>query len=206
MFNLMPRDPSFYDDLDRLAAMAAKCIDLLAKSFDNSSGLDQAVSLIEKERHNAHVLTREILRRLDEAFITPFDREDILQLDSDLYGVMARVASTAERMQLYEMREAYPQLRGQCTILNSIGEVVHEVITSLRRNSLSTLRARLDEIGRLEERSREERRQFLADLYRGAPDPIEAIKKKELHDLMMEAIRSCDSVGRTVERVLLKNA
>jgi hypothetical protein len=40
MFNLMPRDPSFYDDLDRLAAMAAKCIDLLAKSFDNSSGRD----------------------------------------------------------------------------------------------------------------------------------------------------------------------
>jgi uncharacterized protein Yka (UPF0111/DUF47 family) len=206
MFNLMPRDPSFYDDLDRLAAMAAKCIDLLAKSFDSSSGLDQAVSLIEKERHNAHVLTREILRRLDEAFITPFDREDILQLDSDLYGVVARVASTAERMQLYEMREAYPQLRGQCTILNSIGGVVHEVVTSLRRNNLSTLRARLDEIGRLEERSREERRQFLADLYRGAPDPIDAIKKKELHDLMMEAIRSCDSVGRTVERVLLKNA
>jgi uncharacterized protein Yka (UPF0111/DUF47 family) len=206
MFNLMPKDPAFYVDLDQLAAMVARSIELLARLFDGTPETAQIVSQIEAERHNAHLLTREVLRRVDDAFITPFDREDILQLDADLYGVMESIANAAERIQLYSMGDVYPHLQGQCKILNRAGKLVNEVVTGLRHATLDSIRGQLDEIGRLEEQARIERQRFLSDLYGGRPDPIDAIKKKELHDLMMAAIRSCDSVGRTVERVLVKNA
>jgi uncharacterized protein Yka (UPF0111/DUF47 family) len=206
MFNLMPKDPAFYVDLDQLAAMVARSIDLLAKLFDSAPDPTQIVTQIENERHVAHLLTREVLWRVDDAFITPFDREDILQLDSDLYGVMESIANAAERIHLYGMHHVYPHLQGQCTILTRVGKLVNEVVTGLRRATLASVRPQLDEIGRLEEQARMERQRFLSELYRGNPDPIDAIKKKELHDLMMTAIRACDSVGRTVERVLVKNA
>ena len=206
MFNLMPKDPAFYVDLDQLAAMVARSIELLTRLFEGTSDAAQIVSEIEAARHNAHLLTREVLRRVDDAFITPFDREDILQMDADLYGVMESIANAAERIHLYNMSEVYPHLQGQCRILSSAGKLVDEVVTGLRRASLDSIRGQLDEIGRLEEQARIERQKFLSELYRGSPDPIDAIKKKELHDLMLAAIRSCDSVGRTVERVLVKNA
>jgi hypothetical protein len=206
MFNLMPKDPAFYVDLDQLAAMVARSIELLTRLFDGTPDAAQIVSEIEAARHNAHLLTREVLRRVDDAFITPFDREDILQLDADLYGVMESIANAAERIHLYNMHDVYPHLQGQCRILSRAGRLVDEVVTGLRRASLDSIRAQLDEIGRLEEQARIERQKFLSELYRGNPDPIDAIKKKELHDLMLAAIRSCDSVGRTVERVLVKNA
>ncbi len=206
MFNLMPKDPAFYVDLDQLAAMVARSIELLTRLFDGTPDAPQIVSEIEAARHDAHLLTREVLRRVDDAFITPFDREDILQLDADLYGVMESIANAAERIHLYNMHEVYPHLQGQCRILSRAGKLVDEVVTGLRRASLDSVRGQLDEIGRLEEQARIERQKFLSELYRGNPDPIDAIKKKELHDLMLAAIRSCDSVGRTVERVLVKNA
>lgn len=202
----MPKDPGFYVDLDQLAAMVARSIDLLSELFDGSADSGQVVSQIETERHVAHLLTREVLRRVDDAFITPFDREDILQLDADLYGVMESIANAAERIHLYGMHHVYPHLQGQCTILTRVGRLVNEVVTDMRKATLTSLRPQLDEIGRLEEQARIERQKFLSELYRGNPDPIDVIKKKELHDLMMAAIRSCDSVGRTVERVLVKNA
>jgi hypothetical protein len=146
------------------------------------------------------------LRRLDEAFITPFDREDILQLATDLYGVTERIANAAERLQLYHMGEIHPSLQGQCTLLNAIAKQVDGVIAKLRKSGgLTALRAQLDEIGRLEEQSRIERTRFLSELYLNSPDPLEVMKKKELQDLLVEAIRACDRVGRTVEHVLLKN-
>jgi uncharacterized protein len=206
MFNLMPKDPAFYVDLDQLAGMVARSIELLARLFDGSPEAAQIVSKIEAERHNAHLLTREVLRRVDDAFITPFDREDILQLDADLYVVIESIANAAERMHLYAMGDAYPHLQGQCMILNRAGKLVSDVVTNLRQATLDSIRGELDEIGQLEEQARIERQRFLSNLYSGSPDPIDAIKKKDLHDLMMAAIRSCDSVGRTVERVLVKNA
>lgn len=205
MFNLMPKDPAFYVDLDQLAAIIARSIDLLSKLFNSAPDPAQIVSEIENERHVAHLLTREVLWRVEDAFITPFDREDILQLDSDLYGVMESIANVAERIHLYGMHHVDPHLQGQCNILSRVGKLVNEVVTGLRQATLASVRPQLDEIGRLEEQARMERQRFLSELYRGNPDPIDVIKKKELHDLMTTAIRACDSVGRTVERVLVKN-
>lgn len=207
MFNLMPNDPVFYENIEQLATLVASAVDrllqLLDRQTDNQTDL---FPLIEKDRHDSHVLTRQLLLRLDQAFITPFDREDIMQLANDLYGVMESIASAAERLRFYPMKEGQPDLQGQCATLNAIARQVNGVIFKLRKNDgLGALRPQLDEIGRLEEQSRSERTKFLSELYQGTPDPLEVMKKKELHDLIVEAIRACDRVGRTIERVLLKN-
>jgi hypothetical protein len=63
----------------------------------------------------------------------------------------------------------------------------------------------LDEIGRLEESARHISKGFLSELYQSSPDVFEVMRKREIHDLMMDAIAACDELGRTTERVLLKN-
>jgi uncharacterized protein len=207
MFNLMPKDPAFYDNIEQLAALVASAVDRLLQLLDRQTDSQTDLfPLIEKDRHDSHVLTRQLLLRLDQAFITPFDREDIMQLANDLYGVMESIASAAERLRFYPMKGGHPDLQGQCATLNAIARQVNEVVLKLRKNDgLGALRPQLDEIGRLEEQSRSERTKFLSELYQGTPDPLEVMKKKELHDLIVEAIRACDRVGRTIERVLLKN-
>jgi uncharacterized protein Yka (UPF0111/DUF47 family) len=206
MFNLMPKDKTFYDELERLAYLIVVAVGQLGSLLERWPQNDNTVASIETERHECHVLTRQTLRHLDEAFITPFDREDILQLANDLYGVVECVANVAERLQLYPMREIHPSLQGQCGLLTAIAKQVGIAVNCLRGGiSLGKLRPDLDEIGRLEEQSRRERTHFLSELYQGAPDPLDVMKKKELHDLIVEAIRACDRVGRTIESVLLKN-
>lgn len=207
MFNLMPKDPAFYENIEQLAVLVASAVERLLQLLDRQTDSKADLfPLIEKDRHDSHVLTRQLLLRLDQAFITPFDREDIMQLANDLYGVMESIASAAERLRFYPMKEGHPDLQGQCATLNAIARQVDDVILKLRKNDgLGALRPQLDEIGRLEEQSRSERTKFLSELYLGTPDPLEVMKKKELHDLIVEAIRACDRVGRTIERVLLKN-
>jgi uncharacterized protein Yka (UPF0111/DUF47 family) len=206
MFNLMPKDQSFYDNIEQLSRLVADAVGQLVQLLDQRPAHDGIAARIESQRHQAHILTRQLLLRLDQAFITPFDREDIMQLANDLYGVMESIANASERLHLYQIQEGHPNLLNQCATLSAMGKQVNEIVTMLRKNGgLGAVRAQLDEIGRLEEQSRAEHTRFLSELYRGSPNPLDVMKKRELHDLMAEAIRACDDFGRTIERVLLKN-
>jgi uncharacterized protein Yka (UPF0111/DUF47 family) len=206
VFNLMPKDLSFYDQLEALTQLVAPEVQRLGQLLNGINGDHLAAAKIEEERHRAHVLTRQILRALDQAFITPFDREDIYQLANDLYRVIDRVANTAERIVLYNMTEIHPSLQGQCKTLTSMVKELQTAIGQLRQGKGKTSeRLALDELGRLEEESRRERARFLSSLYATSPDPLDVMKKREIHDLLMDAIGACDHLGRTIESVLLKN-
>jgi hypothetical protein len=57
----------------------------------------------------------------------------------------------------------------------------------------------------LHHRAEETQRDFLSLLYAGNPDPLEVMKKKELHDLLVEAVNRSENVARTLERIVIKN-
>ena len=206
VFNLMPKDLSFYDQLEALTQLVFPAVQRLGQLLNGINGDHQAAAKIEEERHRGHVLTRQILRALDQAFITPFDREDIYQLANELYRVIDRVANTAERIVLYNMTEIHPSLQGQCRTLTSMVKELQTAIGKLRHGNAKTAeRLALDELGRLEEESRRERARFLSGLYTSSSSPLDVMKKREIHDLLMDAIEACDHLGRTIESVLLKN-
>jgi uncharacterized protein len=206
MFNLMPKDVAFYEQLEHLSEIVMAASDQLIPVLEGWPNFDDTVDKIEAERHEAHILMRKTLWRLDESFITPFDREDIMELANQLYGVIDRIANTSQRLRMYELQNMHPSLRAHAKTLRGITAGVGTIVHNLSHgDKLSDLRGILDAIGQFEEQGRLDRDRFLAELYRDHPDPLEVMKKKELHDLMENAISACDNLGRTLERVLLKN-
>jgi len=80
MLRLLPRDETFYDEIERLSDLvltSASVMDKLVSSFPSTDGLP---GKIEQTRCDANRVMQDTLLRLDDAFITPLDREDIMQL------------------------------------------------------------------------------------------------------------------------------
>jgi uncharacterized protein Yka (UPF0111/DUF47 family) len=206
MFNAMPQDRSFFDHFEQMGKCLVIVSDELAGSMNLWPGTNGHVAKMEQSRHEAHRIMRESLLRLDTAFITPFDREDILELASRLYEAIAVIATAGRRMELYRLEEMHPSLRSHTTAIDTMAAEVAATLNRLRgKTKLSDLRSNLDEIGRQEEIARQSRDKFLLELYSGQPDPIAVMKRREVHDLMLEAIYLLDNLGRTIERILLKN-
>jgi len=206
MFSVMPQDRSFFDHFEQLGKCLVVVSDELAGSMNLWPGTNGHVVKMEQTRHEAHRVMRETLLRLDTAFITPFDREDILELTSKLYETIAVIATAARRMELYQLEEMHPSLRSHTNAIDTMAAEISATLNRLRSKAkLSSLRANLDEIGRQEEIARQSRDIFLTELYSGQPDPISVMKRREVHDLMLEAIYLLDNLGRTIERILLKN-
>lgn len=206
MFNAMPQDKSFFNHFEQLGKCLTTVSDELAGSMNLWPGTNGHVAKMEQGRHEAHRIMRESLLRLDTAFITPFDREDILELASKLYEAIAVIATSGRRMELYKLEEMHPSLRLHTSAIDIMSRELANTLNRLRaKTKLNELRNNLDEIGRQEEIARNSRDAFLVELYSGQPDPINCMKKREVHDLMLEAIYLLDNLGRTIERILLKN-
>jgi uncharacterized protein len=181
MFNLLPKNDKFYDELEQLSSRVvstAKQFEEIVSRFPNFDG---QLAAIEQDRIAARKVFRESLLRLDEAFITPLDREDILSLITEMYGVVDRVSELSQRFRLYRLRDLHPTLTGQATNLSKVASELNAIICGLRKKKkLKDLEPSLDAVSGAMELVKRDREVFLSGLFAGNPDPLDVLKKKEL--------------------------
>jgi uncharacterized protein Yka (UPF0111/DUF47 family) len=206
MFNLLPKDDKFYDELEQLAdrvVSTAMQFESVVAAFPNFDG---QLNTIEQDRLAARKIFGESLLRLDQAFITPLDREDILSLINEMDGVVDRVSELSQRFRLYQIKDLHPTLTGQAKNFSTIAKELNGIIHGLRhQKKLKDFKPSLDAVSGAMELVKRDREIFLGGLFTGSPDPLDVIKKKEMHDLLEEAIERCEEATETLARVLLKN-
>ena len=208
MFNFLPKDEKFFDELDSLARMLVSAAQQLSSVLQNFPKFDEQRRQIEEVRVKAADLAQDSLGILDRAFITPLDREDILALITGMDSVIQEIAELSERLALYPLKGLYPNLSVQCGNLLELAIQVEEIMAGLRKKTtLSELaEGSLKKLRTIEDKIRKDRKAFLSELFRGKPDPIDLLKKKDLHDLLEEALARLSEVTQILARVLLKNA
>jgi uncharacterized protein Yka (UPF0111/DUF47 family) len=208
VFNFLPKDEKFFDQLDALARMVVNAAQQLSSILQSFPNIETQCHEIAEIRTNAETLAQESLTILDNAFITPLDREDILSLINGMDGVIEEIAELAERFSLYPLEGLYPNLAKQSKNLLELALQVQQIMAGLRQKTTLTeladgsMRKLLD----IEKNVRGDRQDFLKELFRGEPDPIDLMKKKDLHDLLAESVSQMIAVTQTLARVLLKNA
>src|SRR6267143_5722261 len=105
---LIPKDISFFamfaEMSNNLIAGASVLVDLFA-DYHEVSGKIKEIRRIE---HVGDDLTHSILTKLNQTFITPFDREDIHKLASSLDDVLDFMNSAAERIAMYKITAPPP--------------------------------------------------------------------------------------------------
>jgi uncharacterized protein len=95
MFNLLPKDEKFYDVLEQLSDGVVSTSGQFEAAVTSFPNFDGQLSDIEQTRLSARKVYGESLLRLDQAFITPLDREDILGLINEMCGVVDRICIAA---------------------------------------------------------------------------------------------------------------
>ncbi len=100
-FRLLPKDVRFFDlftaDGENLQA-AAHALYEMVKEYDR---LDERIVEIQRLEKEGDEIDRQIGIRLEDAFVTPFDREDIHELTVRLDDVVDGIQATAETFVIY---------------------------------------------------------------------------------------------------------
>jgi uncharacterized protein Yka (UPF0111/DUF47 family) len=206
MLKLLPRDETFFELLEQLAGHIVICVGHLERITQTFPNVNEPVQRIEEEELIADELTQSELRHLDSAFITPIDREDILHLMTDLYSVVETIADLAQRFKRYNLKQLDPEFATQVKAFRGVAESLQEVILHLRKgHQLSELNDKMQQMHRMKKRADGELYTFLTLVFADSSNPLEVMKRKELHDLMEKGIDGCANVNKTLQRTILKN-
>lgn len=202
---LTPRDTSFFDLLAASAAHLVTGANLLGELLgaDRKSRKEIAGRIGEAE-HLADDATHTIMRRLDQTFVTPFDRDDIYNLASALDDCMDFMEEAADLIVLYKIDELPARVADQVQVLQRAAELTADAMPRLR--AMSNLSEYWVEVNRLENQADKIHRKLLAQLFDEVSDPIELMKIKEVVEKLEDAADAFEKVANTVETIALKES
>ena len=201
-FRLLPKDVKFFDlftaDGENLQ-VAAHALHDLATSFDR---LDERVAEIQVLEKRGDEIDREISQRLEDAFITPFDREDIHELTVRLDDVVDGIQATAETFVIYGVERPTPEATELARILADQSD---ELVEALRKlDGLKGLDPHLERVHDLEHEADTLSRAAVAKLFKDGSDPLEVIKWRDLYRELENAIDAAEDAAEAIERMFHK--
>src|SRR3712207_8104456 len=99
--SLVPREQRFYDLFEQQATTLVRAADLLKDALDDVENLPTRQREIKDLEHLGDKHTYEIMRTLNETFVTPFDHEDISALAAGLDDILDYIEEVADTVNLY---------------------------------------------------------------------------------------------------------
>jgi uncharacterized protein len=205
-FRMIPREENFFVMFQAQADHVVKANQLfieILEHFDPAT-LDEKAAAMRAMEHQGDILCHDVIRKLNQTFVTPFDREDILTLTSRMDDVLDLIEGTIGRMKIFKIKQVTPEQIRLAKILLQACEEISRGMSKL--NDLRKLPDHCIEINRLENEADLLTQHILELLFENRTDPIEIIKWKEIYELMELATDKCEDVANTLESIMLKNA
>jgi predicted phosphate transport protein (TIGR00153 family) len=199
-----PVDATFYDQFTRLANQLVQGSALLAEMLSDSSDRASIVDRMREEEHLADEATHDIIKRVNSTFVTPFDREDIYALASNLDDVMDYMEEAVDLILLYEVGHLPDELSEQAEVIRRCAELT--AATMPRLKTLKDLDEYWIEINRLENSGDKTYRRILAKLFSGQYEALEVLKLKDVVDSLEAAIDAFEKVANTIEQIAVKES
>jgi predicted phosphate transport protein (TIGR00153 family) len=210
-FRLRPSErgffPLFTQAAENIVVAAEELARLVAADAPDRPTIARLVKAAEDEGDR---LTHEILTKLNSAFVTPFDREDIHRLASALDDVCDAIEEAADRIVLYRLGHLPPGIAVQVDVLCRAALRTAAAMPGLEK--VSELHQYTIDVNSLEDEGDAAYHATLAGILSPAEpitDPaavLEAIKLKEVVDTLEDAADAFEAVGNTVESIAVKES
>ena len=204
MVRFIPREAKFFEIFENMASNVtegARVLHHILRTFEN---VEAEVQHIKEIEHRGDDMTHAVMTKLNQTFITPFDREDIHRLASSLDDVLDFVNAAGQRLVLYKIRRAPGPAAELAGLIVRQSEELTKAVSLLEKNK--HVLEHCVEINRLEDEADSVCREAIANLFEHEKDPIELIKMKELFEVLEMATDKAEDAANVLEAVVLKSA
>jgi len=204
MIRLIPHEVKFFELFAELSGNLTEGARLLRSMLARPVDLRMQAEQMQAIEHRGDKATHAIITKLNQTFITPFDREDIHRLASSLDDVLDFMNAAATRLVMYKIDQPPPASAELAGVLVLQTEELAKGVSLLEKNG--HVLQHCDEINRLEDVADHVSRKAIADLFENETNPIQLIKLKELYEVLEFATDKAEDAANVLEAILLKSA
>ena len=148
----------------------------------------------------------EVIKELNNAFITPIEREDILALTMSMDDVLDGIEHTTALFEMYSITTADDFMLRFVEAIKMCSHEIENSINLLINKKLPQIRQHAIKIKDYESQCDGIQRQSIKHLFSVEKDPIRIIQYKEIYENLEDIADYCQNVANTLETIIMKNA
>jgi uncharacterized protein len=206
-FKLRPSDDSFYEFFTQAAANLVRGTEVLSELALPGSDVQSISERLGDIEHDNDEITHEVFNKINSTFITPFDREDIYKLASNLDDVMDHIEAAGNLVYLYGLTKLPALPREMHDLVNVLDQQAKLTADAMPRlKSMRNLKEYWVECNRLENDGDRAYRMLLVRLFSGEYDALSVLKMKEVSDELEAACDAFEHVANTIEQIAVKES
>jgi len=202
--SLTPRTSEFFTLFGKAGENALQVSRLVERRFREhpNSGITQ--EQVKKEETEGDAITRDLITLLNTQYVTPFDRDDIYMLATEVDDIVDYLEEASDLLGLYGVEMPTRHAVEQCGIIVRACEQLAAALDNLKgmrgvQEALVQVKAHEDEGDRV-------LRDALAALFRDEGiDPLIVIRWKDIYEALERALDACETVANVVANILVKN-
>ncbi|MFL5893953.1 MAG: DUF47 domain-containing protein [Thermoleophilaceae bacterium] len=201
---LAPRGREFFDLFEEAAGNIVRAGDLLdqmLREYPERKDLAREILISEQEGDR---ITHDVIHALNSSFVTPIDREDILELSSALDDIVDFIEEVADYLGLYKIEAPMEQSQRLARVLAQSCRQIAEAMPRLR--NFDDMSHYTVEVNRLENEGDRIVREAVASLFEEGVDPLVVIRWKDIFERLESAIDATERVAYLLEGISTKNA
>jgi uncharacterized protein Yka (UPF0111/DUF47 family) len=207
VIKLKPRDEKFFAYFDEIAVAISEAADILKDFLEHQTDPVYNLELISAVEERGGVTMGKVMDQINNSFVTPFDREDILALARELNNVLDHIQGTMEKIVIYKAgqpKEGYV-LKLAYVLQEAAREIKYAVaqLPDVRGNHNSIIEAS-EKIRSYEHEGDYLYRAGIALLFENTRDVVDIIKWKEIYEHLETTLDYCENVSNILKGIAVK--
>jgi predicted phosphate transport protein (TIGR00153 family) len=197
-------DDEFFDLFDQAGRNIARAGALVEQLLDGYPDSAHLAAEIRECEHEGDRITHDVIQRINHTFVTPIEREDVLELASALDDIVDYIDEVADYLGLYRVEAPMEQAQKLASILCAATAEIAKAVPLIR--GFRDITDQTVEAHRLENEGDRVVREAVTALFEGSTDPIVVIRWKDIFERLENAIDATERAAFTLEGIVIKNA
>lgn len=205
MGKISKKEVNYFEMFATGVAISLEAAKKLKAAFADGVINEDELRQIKELEHQGDKHVHASLRTIEEAFITPIDRSDLIDVLKGIENITDSLEDIANHIYMMNITRSNDYLMRFVDLVVLSCEKLHDLMKTLnhyKKNSEAVLNLVI-EVNRLEEVGDTTFQESMSYLFTNETNPVTIITHQEMYKLMEHSLDCCEDVADMVERIMI---
>jgi len=205
MGNMVSRkNVDYFEMFEKGISISLKAAECLGTSFADGEISEAELKKVKEAEHEGDHHVHECLSIIERAFITPFDRTDIVEIIKAIENLTDSIDQIASHIYILRFTRA-DKLNEFVRLLVQSCQKLNDLMGELKQYKKSTTKINeyIIEVNHIEEEGDRAYADSMRRLFEEEKDPVAIIKYMEMYQLLEHSLDCCEDIADMIEKIIV---